>query len=389
MKVWFTIFLCALILGGAVATGAVLRMLKPLPERVDAGPELPAVEVVVARAEPVRLMLPSQGLVEPTRRTELAAEVAGAVVWVSPKFKNGGEFAAGEDLLRIEPADYEAALMRVRAEVAEAKLNLATEEARVEQAERDWKSLGGGEPTELVRRKPQLAAAQARLEAVRADEERAARDLERTVVKAPYAARVAETFTDLGSYLAPGVRIASIYAVAPYEIRLPLSLDEFALVGSGPGDQGPAVELDTVAGGKPHAWKARVVRREGQVDRASRSIHLVARIEGSEASDALLLPGLFLRARIEGRSLERVYRVPVRAFHDSGSLVVVDPGERLRFRKVETVLRQGNEALVVSGLQDGDRVCLTELEAVIEGMEVSVRPPEAGPGKERAGNGMP
>mgnify|MGYP000329408121 CR=1 FL=1 len=82
---------------------------------------------------------------------------------MSDNFREGGFFDKGDVLLEIDPADYETALTVAQANLAQARVRLAEEEAQSRQAELDWQRLGGDErPTELVLRVPQLATLQMR-----------------------------------------------------------------------------------------------------------------------------------------------------------------------------------------------------------------------------------
>ncbi len=353
----------------------VLQAFKPEAKKAEPDKALPVVEVAHAAKETLTLKLPSQGMVEPARQTQLAAEVAGKVVWVSPKFEAGGEFAAKEPMLRLERADYEAGLAQAKAAHAQAELKLATEEAQAEKALRDWQRLGRGDrPSALALRKPQIASAKAEIEAANANLEKAKRDLARTEIKADYACRVERIHVELGSYLAPGVRLSDVYAVAPFEIRLPLSLDEFALVA-----ENPMATLQTRAADRDFEWKGKVVRQEGVIDRASRSVYLVAEVSPKRGEEGILQPGLFVQAQVDGRTVKDVVRVPLRAFYGKNRLILVTDDDRLKFRTVTVLRRQGNEAIVTSGLDEGERICLTPLEAVVEGMEVKVQEPKPPP----------
>ena len=247
---------------------------------------------------------------------------------------------------------------------------MSQEEAQAERARRDWKDLGrGGEPSELVLRKPQLASATAKVEAAKESVSKAERDLKRTKVLAPYASRIEETHTELGSFLAMAAPIADVYAVSPFQIELPLSVDDYAFLA--PESQGnPKVWMSADVGVRTLEWTGEVIRDTGMIDQESRSVNLVAKVE--ENDSGFLQPGLFVQAKVEGRKLENIVRVPLKAFYDLDQLIVVDQRNRLQFRKVTVMRRQGNEAIVSEGLAAGERICTTALEAVIEGMEVEI-----------------
>lgn len=369
------ILLGLFILAAAVGVVFLLGVNRPKAEVRDVEKVLPAVEVFVVKAEDRQMEVPSQGVVESRKATQLAAEVAGRVIWVSEKFDKGGEFEEGELVLRLDSADYKAAVAQARVSLVEGKLLLATEQAKAAQAKRDWDNLGrAGTAKDLTLRKPQLASAEAKVEAAKAALEKAERDLARTEIKAPFAGRIRKMNTELGAYLNPSSPVVEYYTTEPYELRMPISLDELQFVKNvKQGGKGAEVKISTAAGGELFSWKGQVVRNEAEIERASRSIYLVALMEGeSDGLGVRLQPGLFVQARIEGGVLKGAFQVPMKAFHDLDHVLVVDKNQRLRIRQVKVVRREGDMAIVAEGLKQGEQVCLTSLPDVIDGMEVRI-----------------
>lgn len=364
--------------GILVAAGVAVYLLwlgKPMAKVVDRERALPVVEVVEMQPVDRKMEVSSQGIVEPRQVTQVAAEVAGRVVYVSDRFDKGGEFSEGETLLKIDPSDYLASVAQAEASLAEAKLNLETEEARALQAKRDWENLGrSGVAKDLTLRKPQLASARAQEKAAGSALEKARRDLARTEIKAPFSGRIRQIKTEQGAYLVPGSPVAEYYTTEPYELRMPVSLNELQFVQNvKQGGMGAEVEIHTVAGGEKFTWKGKVVRNESEIERVSRSVYLVALLEGRSQGDGVRLqPGLFVQAGIEGGVLKNAFKVPMKAFLDLEHVLVVDDKNRIRIREVRVARREGNLAIVSNGLKKGEKLCLTALVDVIEGMEVRI-----------------
>jgi RND family efflux transporter MFP subunit len=377
--------------GGAVAAYLILNG----PEVETRPPEVvpPLVRTLTVESTDVQLSVHTQGTVAPRTETVLVPEVAGRVVSLSPSLVSGGFFEKGEELLRLDPRDYELALVNARSQVARAELALAREEEEAEVAREEWAKIGDGDPSPLVVREPQVADAVAAVEAARAAVERAERDLSRTRVLAPFDGRVREKRVDLGQYVSPGTQLARIYAVDVAEVRLPLPDRELAYLdlpldfrGNGQGStRGPEVALSALFAGERHEWTGRIVRTEGEIDAQSRMVHVVAQVRDPygrhrTSGGAPLAVGLFVEAEILGRTVEDVIVLPRAARRADGRVLVVDGEDRLRFREVE-ILKAGEDRLVLrSGLAAGERVCLSPLDAVVDGMKV--RTQEVGPAGE-------
>ena len=351
--------------------------------------EPPGVRVHTVTLQDLELTVTSQGTASPRTESQLVPEISGRVISVAPSFASGGFFEAGEALLRIDPYDYEQAVISARAQLAEEGLRLAREEAEAEVARKEWKELGTGDPQALTLHEPQLEDARAAVAAAAATLDRAKRDLDRADLRAPYAGRVRRKNVDIGQFVTVGSPVATIYAVDYAEIRLPLPDEELAYLDlplSYRGSQnrvGPRVTLRARFAGRTHAWQGRIVRTEGEIDPVSRMVHVVAQVKdpyapGRDPSRPPLAAGMYVEAEIEGRIATGVVVLPRAALRGSSQVLVVDAESRLRFRTVE-LLRSTTEAIVVrTGLEEGEMVALSLLDVVTDGMKVQVLRDAAG-----------
>ncbi len=383
MKRWFPIVLPFVVLAGGVIGAWVLIAARQEVETRPPEIRLPLVRVVEVRPQTIQLRVSSQGTVMPRTETALVPEVAGRVVAISPSLVNGGFFDTGDILLRIDPRDYELALARTRAEFAQAEHKLAREFAEARVARREWRALGRGEPSPLTSRSLQVAEAKAGLASAKAMIEQAAYNLTRTKIRAPFAGRVRDKQVDLGQYVMPGVSIATIYAVDAVEIRLPIPDNELAYLdlplryqgGNVKSQSLPIVRLRTTFAGKGHEWSGRIVRTEGEIDRKTRVVYAVLRVDdpyrrGADQDRPPLAVGMFVEAEILGKVVENVVVLPRAAMRGHNQVLIADDEQRLRFRTVE-ILRADREQIVVqNGLSAGERVNVSALDVVVDGMKV-------------------
>jgi RND family efflux transporter MFP subunit len=199
-------------------------------------------------------------------------------------------------------------------------------------------------------------------------------------VRAPFDGRVLEKNVDVGQFVARGSMAATVYATDVAEIRLPIPDDELAFFAlppgarSGRGATGPSVVLTADFAGRRHEWTGRIVRTDGRIDQRTRLVQLVAEVRdpfGVSGDRPPLVPGLFVRAAIEGRTLERVVALPRSALHEGRFVLVVDDADRVRFRDVDIVRMRGATVLVGAGLEPGERVVISALDSVVDGMAVT------------------
>ena len=383
-KILWTVVVPAAVLFAGIVVAFTMMALKPDVETRAPIAAPPLVRVATVKLESRRLTVESQGTVNPRTESQLVPEVSGQVIWVSDSFASGGFFEKGQTLVKIDPFDYEQALVTAKSELARTKLRLAQEEAEARVAREEWEELGRGDGTPLTLRVPQLADARAGVEAAGANIERAERNRERTVLRAPYAGRIRQESVDVGQFVTIGAPIATIYSVDAAEVRLPLPDSDLAFVdlpmtyrGGGEARIQPPVVLSTTFAGERHEWKGRIVRTEGEIDPETRMIHAVARVDnpyapGKNPRRPPLNAGMFVHAAIEGIHVDNVAVLPRVALRTGSRVWVVDADSRLRYRDV-VVLRTTEAELIVSeGLGDGELVVLSPLDATTDGMTVRI-----------------
>nr|WP_242523682.1 efflux RND transporter periplasmic adaptor subunit [Microbulbifer salipaludis] len=362
---------------GVAAVAAVI-LFAPKPEKKVSEPVLPPVaDVLYVEPGQRTLLVPSQGTVRARHEIDVVARVGGAIERVGDMFVAGGFFAEGDSLLQIEAADYQFQLTRAESQLANAQSALAQEQGRAKQAKREWRNLGSEEANALFLRTPQLEAARAAVEAARADRDQAKLNLERTRVRTPFAGRVVETYVDLGQFIAAGTKLARIHSTGVAEVRLPLTDRQLALLDLPLGqaiENGPAVRLSAEIAGQPREWRGQLVRTEAAIDASSRFVYAVARVQDPYSGAAPLVNGLFVEADIAGKTLENVARLPRQALHEGSHVLVLDDENKLRFRDVELLQAVDAEVWVRGQLARGERVVVSSLGYLREGMAVTANP---------------
>jgi RND family efflux transporter MFP subunit len=282
----------------------------------------------------------------------------------------GGVFGADEVLMRIDPVNYEVALEQAEALVRQRQIEFDGAEK--------LKSQG-------YRAETEYASAAAALASARAELVRARRNLERTYIRLPYAGMVRSKEVDIGQYVNVGSRLGVTFATGIAEVRLPLTDTDLAFVDlPTPGELaangepgGPRVTLSAEYRGQTETWPARIARTEGIVDDRSRVTYAVARVTDpyglASGNDSVPLPmGTFVAARIDGRTVEDVIRVPRQALRGNSELMFIDDESRLRIRTVDVLRTDRNYAYLSGGAVPGERISLTAIESPVNGMRVRV-----------------
>jgi RND family efflux transporter MFP subunit len=378
----------AIIVGG-VATAYVLVETGPQAAPVET--ELPATFIEVQNVEigAHQVVVPAMGLVRAEREVVLQPEVAGRVVEQNEALVPGGRMAAGDPLIRIDARDYKSAVAAGQAELAQAQLMVREERTLKQVAEHEWRERPQGFSEETLAyalREPHLDAARAQVDSAKSRIAKARRDLERTIVRAPFDAVVLTESVDVGQSVAPGAPVATLAGIERYwvQVSLPVSHLQYIDIPGVSGD-GPRGSPARVIGESEDPGQERegyVLRLQGSVDTRGRMAQVFLAVDDPlgvhapiERRPTPLLLGSYVRVEIHGRMLQNVVEVPRRAIRDNGMVWVLDEESRLRSRPVEIAWRESDRVLVAQGLAAGDRLVVTPLPAATEGMKVVLEGP--------------
>jgi RND family efflux transporter MFP subunit len=366
------------ILGG-IAVVALMVATGPQPKENTDTPHPPAVQFAVAHARPTTIGVDVQGEARPRVEATLAAQVAGRIVWASPKYSEGGAFSEGEVIARVDAADYQLAVVRARAQVAQSEEALVREEAEGELARQDWQALGRGDPPPLAVREPQLAQARAQLAASQAALRSAELDLSRASIRAPFTGRIRERRANIGDYVGPASPVAVMFATDTMEVRVPLTDSDLAAIrlplgfAASAANPGPAARVSTVTGGRIHTWEGRLVRTEASIEARTRLVYGVVEVRDPFGANnaAPVAPGMFVSARLEGSSRETLVAAPRGALKRNEFVYVVRPDNTIDVRQVRPAQTTADEVLFREGVADGERLVVSVLSSPRQGMEVT------------------
>ncbi|NMT65111.1 efflux RND transporter periplasmic adaptor subunit [Marinobacter orientalis] len=317
------------------------------------------------------------GQVVPSRQITLGSRVSGEVVHQADAFTPGRRVEEGAELLRIDPADFEATLQQRRSELQQAKADLELEQGQQAVARQEFELLG--EDIEavndaLILREPQLKQAKARVAAAEAAVKQAELDLARTRIRAPFPAQVLSREVTLGSQISTGQSLGRLAGTGQYwiEATVPLSKLHWLAFSVAPDAPGAPVILhhDTVwPGGQTR--EGRLTQLVGELDDNARMARVLITVEDplaldqAEGKPAMIL-GSFVRAEIEGRPLDDVVRIERDLVRRNNTVWIMEE-RKLAIRDVEIAFRDDDYAYIKAGLENGDRVITNDLSSVVSG----------------------
>lgn len=358
---------------------------KPTPPKKPVEDTSPLVDVLPLERQSITFEVEAHGVIKPRTETSLVSEVSGVIQFVSEKFVAGGYFKKDEVLLKIDPTEYLVGVEQAKARLAGQKAKYLQEEAKAEQASKEWDLTGRSRDKApiLALRQPFLLEAKANMQSAEADLKKAQQKLDRSEIRAPYDGMVKNKLADIGQFVATGTQLGNTFAIDYAEVRLPLTDQELAFInvptwGANESAEKSAVRLVGTYAGKQHSWYAELVRMEGVVNEQSRVHYAVARVtdpysvNSTEQAEVPLKIGTFVTAHIIGKQEEQLVKIPRDAFKDLTSILVSDRSNKLYSRRLEIARSEADFVYVRSGLEEGDRVVMTSIQSPVEGMKLRI-----------------
>ena len=365
--------------------GAVLLLLLTAP---DKAPELQQLVVPAVKVAPVGLhdLVPTEivsGRLEPARRAEMHFELSGQVY--SRLVEPGQAVRQGELLLSLAAGDYEDALDEVEARLVQESRDIQRDRELLTLSRRNsvlqkndvkrLEKLGADSlvsqsrldearikllqlESELAQLKSRVDSAAARLALKQAARNRAARNLARTQLLAPFAGSVNAVNVQVGDYVTPNKMVT--------ELIDPSSLDLYVEVR---GDVAQSLqqqqEVDVVIDAVTLPGK--VIALQIDPDPVTFTHALRVRVAG-----AGVRPGQVAQAHLPLRGLNRVTAVPNTAvLYDEGRTYIFRlDGDRLVQVEVSLGERVGELLAVQQGIDASDRIVTHDVSALSHGQQV-------------------
>ncbi|MCP4750608.1 MAG: efflux RND transporter periplasmic adaptor subunit [Proteobacteria bacterium] len=388
-RILLAVLVCLTLVGSGVAGMRILASGKTSPPVKERSERVLPVEIAAVRLKKVQLAITGYGEIRSLNQVEIAPEVDGRVVYIHPHLEIGEIIPKNETLFKIDTIDYrieyDAAVKRL--EILRRNRELASREyqrlkklhqirrlvalAKVEKAEMALNSVDDA-----------IGELERRLEIARTG-------LNRCEIKAPFVGRIKKVRLEKGQYVTAGTSVMTLVDDALLEIHLPLNSVEAAkLLRFKPTISHPQLAwfnaLERVPcpvtwteGGK-NVRGMGILHRVVRYEPTTRTLHVAVRIDGSnsrhQSKQGLnLAEGMFCKVEIPGRKLKNMMEIPITALNYNNT-VRLAVGNRLKTVPVTVEKRDGDIALVSSGLKQNDLVVTTRLVGVLENTLLRIPP---------------
>ena len=346
------------------------------------GGAMPPPEVGVVTVQPGTVSLSTElpGRLEPSRVAQVRARATG--ILTKRVFTEGSDVRAGQVLYHVDPAPYQAAQQSAQAQLAQAQASLANASALVARF-RPLVAANAVSKQEFDAAVAAEKAAQAQVAAGRAAVRTASINLGYATVTAPISGRIGRSLVTEGALVSAqeGTQLAVIQQTNPLYVNLTQSANEVLqlrqalqsgqLARSGTNAARVQILLEN---GQPYAEAGRLLFTDLTVDPGTGQVSLRAEVPNPQQ---LLLPGMYVRVRLQQAQVENAILLPQQAITrgtpqgDVATVVAAD-GSFTR-RPVTLGEAQGNQWIILGGLQPGEQVMVDGFMKLMPGVK-TVKP---------------
>jgi membrane fusion protein (multidrug efflux system) len=350
----------------------------------------PEVGYVVVTTQSAPLDIELAGRTTAYETSEVRPQVSGVIK--ARHFQEGAIVHAGQTLYEIDPSLYRAAAAQARANLANAE---AAREAAEAKAARyrplaDMEAVSKQDYTDAAAAAKQAAAAVAQNKAAL---DTATINLKFTRVPAPITGRIGRSMATTGALVTNGQTdpLTTIQRLDPIFVDVQQSSADLValrrlLSTGGVTPSSAAVQL-VLEDGSDYPLAGQVEFSEAMVDQNTGTVTLRARFPNPSG---LLLPGMYVRARLAQAIAQNAILVPQQAVsrdpRGGGTVMLVGPNSKAVLRTITSDRTVGDKWLVTSGLQAGDKVIVEGLSRVKPGQTVRPVPAGSPPRRPSAGS---
>ena len=349
-------------------------------QAATSAPPPPEVVAQTVNRSDLPLAMAFMGQTAGSREVEVRARVGG--ILLRRNYEEGRSVRQGDLMFEIDPAPYQAALEQAKGALGQA-------EAKLAQAQRDQARMQKLFKDDVIAKKDlddaqtTLDSANAAVDAARGKLHEAGLNLEWTKVTAPISGMTSKETRSEGSLVSTasdGSLLTTISRVDPLYVNFSMPGSDMArfrkLRAEGKavfGQEGDFVVRLTQPDGNDYALPGRINFTDTQVDTATGVVKLRAEFKNPRTE---LLPGQFVRVRLEGARLKDALAVPQGAVLSTqqGPIVwVIDAAGAVSPRPLTLGEQVGDSYLVEAGLEGGERIITEGIIKVRPGMTVRVR----------------
>lgn len=334
---------------------------------------VPEVFVISATEKPYKPSRGFNGRIESRSDVAIQAQVSGKLLKIH--FREGDQVKAGDPLFQIDPSPYKAVLSKAEAELAKAEANRVNAARNFERGSKLVKD-GYISASDYDSLETKSREAIAQVEGAKAALESARVDLDYTLIRAPQDGRVGRSVPAVGDVVSPqSGTLTSLVGQDDMDVvfQLPERVILQVKQSGGKIRQEDIIVAVQLQDGSEYPHTGGLDYFSNRVDPGTGTVETRARIPNP---DDFLRPGMFVQAILRLKEPLMGLMVPqaaVQVDQRGPYVLAIDPESKVTRKNLVTGERFGENVLIQSGLEVGDRIVMRGVQKARPGDPVIVK----------------
>lgn len=368
-KVLLSIVAAILFLGVGFGLSKWFESMKKEPPKREIPPQKMSVKTQNANPSTIEAEIITFGRVESEQPVDIVAEVAGKIR-ESVTLQVGQSVRKGQVLFTLGKETFELGLQSQKSNFMR-EVAMILPDMKIDYANRysTWSSYFAS--LEVDKPLPKLPAYETEKEKtflatkgiltsyynIKAQEA----TLDKYVVTAPFSGSISEVYLQNGSVSPPNGKVLRLVQNSQLELKVPVDTKDVHWLKVGT-DVNVATEDDS------QEWKGTIARIGDIVNPTTQSLDVYVKIQNGKNP---IYTGMYLRAKMEGGTIQNAIEVPRRAVFNENEIYIVKDDSVLHLQTVQ-IKKSNKETLIISGIEDGQKVVIEPLINAYDEMIVKV-----------------
>jgi RND family efflux transporter MFP subunit len=374
------IVIILIIIGGALLISKRLIDTKPQNEQRPRKERTTIATTIPLEKSNKQIIINTTGIITPDQELNIYPQVTGKIKKTSKSFEPGFFIKKGDEIVQIDSADYDIALIEAEANLTDAQYNYDVELGYQSVAKHEWNLFEKKDQLnelekKLMLRIPHLQKAEASLMSAQAKLDKAKLDVGRTKISAPFNAIILSRDISLGSLVSSQTLIGTIVDSDTFRAEATLPVDNLEWIQTINNSKTPSKAWISLSGksSDKNAWEGTVKEVMSQIESSGRKAKVLIDIPNPFSEKTPLLLNSFVNIKIEGPILKNVFVVPAEAIHRGNEIWLKNKENRLEVQEVNIIWRDSETAVISNGFEANSKLVVSSISSPVPGMILSTK----------------
>ncbi len=374
------IVIILIIIAGAVLISKHLIDTKPKNPQQPRRERTIIVTTIPLEKSDKQIYINTTGIITPEQKLHIYPQVTGKITEISNSFEPGYFIKKGNQIVQIDSADYDIALVKAEASLTDAQYNYDVELGYQSVSKQEWNLFDKQDQLndlekKLMLRVPHLQKAEAQLMSANAELERAKLNVSRTKIYSPFNSVVLSRDVSIGSLVSSQSSIGTIVDSDHFRAEATLPVENLEWIKTVNNSKTPSKAWITLSGKSTgeHVWEGTVKDIMSQIESNGRRAKILIQVPDPFSKSTPLLLNSFVNIKLEGPILKDVFVVPAESIHRGNEIWLKNKENRLEVKQIKIIWRDSESAIISNGFEIGTELVISAISSPVPGMILSTK----------------